>query len=161
MCPIIVITCHHDAAIGPVVEAVRSVVPLASIHLMEERPLPAPASSEAPVDDALAQRIAELIRPREGQDARRDVLVSIRDRSGTFRPRRNPRAGPDHQFRAASAGLSRILRREFPLDASPLDRLAVRQRIFDPDGSYLETRYEPTKLGLRVLEILAAEQALA
>ena len=65
---------------------------------------------------------------------------------------------PDPALRNATGALSKALRKFAPYEESPLDILCTRQRHTVPSGPYKGryqgTRYIPTKLGMRVKEIL-------
>lgn len=141
----------------PVLQALASLVPEKSIQLLESKLLPKATLNQVAVD-ALAEAIVERVQPTARQPMRREALRAALTGWDTFI---DQNGAADPNLRNAFGALSKALKPLFPGEASPIDRLVVRRKRFNPkDGRYLGTVYEPTPLGLAVKAILKKLKAI-
>jgi hypothetical protein len=147
----------QSKAVPEILSAIQAIVPLTEITLLEEEPLPPPADQAKKDFEELAQRVATKIRPKANQKMRSEANQFVLMGKDTFKVGLlDSFAGDDPSLRNALGALSKSLRSIFQWEQSPLDKIARREKHFHKDGSYLGTRYVPTKLGIRVREILEA-----
>jgi hypothetical protein len=119
--------------------------------LEEAAPLPLPVER---VDEALAQKIAEAIRPTPKRPIREEVLRAL---ARGYDSLADQEGEPDPQMRNGFGALSKALR-PFTARASPIELIAVRRRRYQVSGpyrgSYESTTYALNPLGKRAFEIL-------
>lgn len=142
-----------EQCVADAIDAVRRFI-RGKPRIYEARALP-DSPERAKEFEARAQAIAKAIKPREGQKMRRETLLLVLSGGDTWF---DQGGDPDPALRNATGALSKALRQFEPYTPSPLDILAERQRETFEDGlykgRYRGTRYRPTRLGQRVLEIL-------
>ncbi len=146
-----------NGAVDPILKAISSLVAEGQVELFELQELPKPTNEEDQELESTAQKIAKLIRPTARQPMRGEALKVALVGWDTFMDQKGE---ADPSLRNALGAVSKAMRPIFPYDSSPIDRLATRRKRFDDHGGYLGTVYTPTKLGIRVKEILEAENAL-
>ena len=103
------------------------------------------------VDEDLAQAIAEKIKPSAKQPMRKEVLKNVLWHWDSFL---STGGEGDTSMRGAIGSLSKSLKSLAPLMTHPVELICTRERQFEANGQYRGTVYEPTRLGLRVREIL-------
>jgi hypothetical protein len=141
------------------VEAAVSPFTKGPVLILEEVP-PLEPPNENFVDEELAQRIAEAIRPSTKQPMREEVLRAIEK---GFDSNVDQGGERDDHMRTGLGALSKALR-PFTFRASPIELIAHRTRRVIQQGPYKgryeSTVYRLTPLGKRVFEILKAKGAL-
>lgn len=142
--------------LAAVQQAIAHILPPTSIKIFQElQPAVAPDTGNAL--DALAGKVADAIRPNARQSMRQEALRAALGGWDTFWDQKGT---PDPALRNAFGAISKAMRAVFPHDASPIDRIVVRRKRFENDGTYLGTSYVQTQLGLRVRDILKAEGSI-
>ncbi len=140
--------------VGAVVDAIRAIEPAAKIGHLIDLPPPPPQPVPTAYAPSLVEAIAEAIRPTAKTPSRREALDFALRYGDTFS---HSHGAADHNLRAALGALSKSLRKVFPHDASPIDRLAVREKQFFNEGPYRGTVYKRTPLGTLVLNLLQSK----
>lgn len=127
------------------------------IKVLEELTFPVPHPVVDAEFEALAEQIAGAIRPTAKQPMRKEALYMALFGGETLHDQHGE---SDPSLRNALGALSKALRPIFKFDASPIDNIAQRKKYFGNEGHYLGTKYQPTKLGVRVRDILRAQGAI-
>lgn len=142
----------EDEKIVEVLEAIKSLSRNPKIFSLMPRPKLPSAQKEF---EARALAIAKAIKPRPNQAMRLETLEFVLNGHDTWFAQNGD---PDPALRNGTGALSKALR---PFDRwaeSPLEILCERRRetvATGPyKGRYQGTRYVPTRLGVRVREIL-------
>ncbi|WP_426420960.1 hypothetical protein [Bradyrhizobium genosp. A] len=139
----------HEAQ--AIVKAMENAAPGILLRYFSEVSKPAPEAepTEDAVDPVLVKEVVKAIQPAP----RHFVLSLLYGDSSWWMSRGDARSS----IRPETIALSRRLKPVFPLLASPIDALVVRQREYFPEGGYKGIKYTPTLLGVAVREALKAE----
>ena len=138
-------------------EAAKGIVPSSSVKLYAAIPIAKTPPAEPAPNPELLAKVVEAVRPHPSQDARREFLRDILLGGNSFIDNKGE---TDHGKRAASVGLSKALKKVFPSEPSPLDKLVQRKRTYFPDGHYKGIEYGSTPLSRQVYKLLKAEGAI-
>lgn len=144
-------------AVDQILRAITPFVTEDQVELFEPHKFASLTDADDEEFEQTAQKLAKLIRPTARQPMRSEALNAALFGFDTLH---DQRGNDDPSLRNALGALSKAMRPMFPNDPSPIDRLATRRKYFRDDGRYLGTIYTPTKLGVRVKEILEAMNAL-
>lgn len=153
---VMILEIDDPTQMAAVQKAVAQILPPASIKVFQELQPDAPSAAANPLDE-LAAKIAVAVRPNARQSMRQEALRAALGGWDTFWDQKGT---PDPALRNAFGAISKAMRSVFPHDASPIDRIVVRRKRFDKDGTYLGTSYQQTQLGLRVRDILKVEGSI-
>lgn len=140
-----------EGATSSVLTAVSAFVAPDQIEVFTPKSLPADVPDANTADAALAQQIADTIRPSGKQLMRKKALQMALLGWDTFQDQKGE---GDPSLRNTMGALSKALRPFFPHDPSPIERISSRRKIFANEGNYLGTRYAPTTLGMCIRDIL-------